>query len=313
MAAKFRILTNIYFDPAHPASFSSVYKLYKAANFIDRSITLDNAKKFLRNTKTYTRYKRSPRSFPRRKTIVSGINDQWQIDLISTLPLVRYFRRCAYIVACIDCFSRQAYIEPVPSKKADVVLSAFRVILRRAGTTPRVLQKDLGTEFFGPFTRFLVEHNIHYFSSPSSQKCAIVERFNRTIQNKIYRFVSANLQLTYNDLQDIVRSYNHTKHRTLGIAPVDVTPANEYEIWLKQYADYIYSKKQIPLKVGDKVLISKLKTVFSRGYQTHFRPEILQVALVLRTFPPTFVLKDRNNTIVPGTFYLQQLSKIEGA
>lgn len=311
---KFRVLNNIYFDASHPASFSSVLKLYKAAKQIRSDITLADTKHFLQNTRTYTTHKRKEKKFPRRKTIVSGIDDQWQIDLINIMPLSKYNHRFVYLLSVIDCFSRYAYIEPLRNKTAEETLKAFKIILQRANRPPKIIQKDDGTEFKAVFGEFLRDNNIHFFSTSQDMKCAIVERFNRTIQDRIYRFVTAKDRLRYEDLQQIVYSYNHSKHSTLGISPAEVTPENEQTIWEKQYKKYLFTKKvSLSFRIGDKVLISKLKKTFTRGYQPQYKSEIFQIAYVLRTKPPTYVLIDKDNQILKGNFYAQELSKIVGA
>uniref|UniRef100_A0A158P516 Integrase catalytic domain-containing protein n=1 Tax=Tetranychus urticae TaxID=32264 RepID=A0A158P516_TETUR len=65
------------------------------------------------------------------------------------------------------------------------------------------------------------KYKINYFTSTDDIiKCAIVERFNRTLRNRIYRFLSHNSTKRYiNVLQDIVESYNNSFHRTIGMSP----------------------------------------------------------------------------------------------
>ena len=57
MRTKKDLLISIYFDPAHPSSFSSVKKLYTAAKAQNISITLEDVQLFLQNIRTYTSFK----------------------------------------------------------------------------------------------------------------------------------------------------------------------------------------------------------------------------------------------------------------
>ena len=51
-------------------------------------------------------------------------------------------------------------------------------------------------------------------------KCAIVERFNRTLKQRMFKYFTANNTVKYADvLQKFVNAYNARKHRTIGIAP----------------------------------------------------------------------------------------------
>ena len=310
-----KILSGIYFNSKNPASFSSPKRLYDAAKAVNNNITYKDVETFLQSTETYTSHKNLRHKFLRRKTIVRGINDQWQIDLISIYNIRDTNNNTGYLLACIDCFSRYAYVEPLTRKTADITLAGFKKILVRAKLQPRLIQLDQGTEFKGIFKKFLLKNNIRSFSTSQDTKAAIVERFNRTIQDKLYKYMTAKNTLRYIDvLQDIVHSYNHSIHRTLGISPSEVNKNNEQELWKKQYGKYLYSKKHIlPFTVGDKVCISKYKKIFRRGYSSHWTTEIFQIVYILRTWPVTYVLTDKDNEILAGSFYSQELNKIKGA
>ena len=51
-------------------------------------------------------------------------------------------------------------------------------------------------------------------------KASIIERFNRSLKTRMWRYFTKNQTLRYLDvLQDFVRSYNDTYHRSIGMAP----------------------------------------------------------------------------------------------
>ena len=67
-------------------------------------------------------------------------------------------------------------------------------------------------------------------------KAALVERFIRTTKEKIYKYFTAENTFRYIPiLQDLVRSYNHTVHSTIKIAPAKVKDSNVNEIWERLY------------------------------------------------------------------------------
>ena len=235
-----------------------------------------------------------------------------QIDLIVISKIRHYNNNYAYLLVVIDCFSRYAYIEPLRHKTAEETLEAFQQIIKRAGTLPRLVQSDDGKEFLGSFRCYLKKNYVVYFSTSQDVKSAIVERFNRTLQNRIYMYLTSANTLRYIDvLQEILHSYNKSKHRTLGISPAEVNPLNAQELWNKQYRNYLYTKKtKFPFAVGDKVRITKYRKTFQRGYESQWETEVFQVIYVLRTFPVTYVLIDRNNEILQGSFYSEELIKV---
>ncbi len=96
---------------------------------------------------------------------------------------------------------------------------------------------DKGTEFINrKFQKFLKEHNIRLFTTHNETKASIVERFNRTLKGKMWKCFTAKNTLKYVDiLQKLVKSYNHSRHRSIGIRPVDVNKDNENVVWERFY------------------------------------------------------------------------------
>ena len=88
-------------------------------------------------------------------------------------------------------------------------------------------------------------------------KSVVPERFMRTLKTKIYKYMTSVSRNVYvNKLDDIVREYDNTYHRTIKMEPVDVKDNT-----------YVDSKKEVndkdpKFKVGDPVRISKYKKYF---------------------------------------------------
>ena len=308
-------LSSIYFNPNNPASFSSIEKLFVAAKAKNNNITFNDVKNFLSNTSTFTSHKPVSNIFVRRKTIVGGINDQWQLDLIDISSLKKHNHQIRYLLAAIDCFSRYAYVEPLNNKTAKETTNAFKKILKKVKKFPNKIQTDDGSEFKGEFKHLLKKLGIHHFTTSQDTKCSLVERFNRTLQGKLYKYMSAANTLHYLDsLQTIVHAYNNSKHRILGMNPAQVSHSNEQELWNKLYKNHLYStKNKSKFKKNDKVRILKYKKTFKRGYLPSWTKEIFQIAFRLKTEPETYVLLDKNNEILKGSFYKEELVKIKGA
>ena len=88
------------------------------------------------------------KKFPRNKVITRGIDDLWQIDLADMQSLAKYNANYKYLVTCIDVFSKFGWVIPIKNKKADTVLTAFKIIIEKSKRKPNDLQSDQGTEFF---------------------------------------------------------------------------------------------------------------------------------------------------------------------
>jgi len=91
-------------------------------------------------------------------------------------------------------------------------------------------------------SKLLESYNIKLFSTFSTRKASIVERWNRTIKERMFREFSA--QGSYKWLKllpKIVSDYNNSYHRTIKMAPNAVTPKDE--AYLKQIY-YLNEKKR---------------------------------------------------------------------
>ena len=167
---KHELLSSIYFNSNH--SFLSILKLYSTAKALNQNITLEDVKRFLKNTLTYSSFK------PIHKR-----NNQWQLRLL-VLPDLNGGYVNTLVV--IDCFSKLGYMQLMRSKKASEVLKAFIIILKRSKVKPQAIQTDLSAEFKGVFSRFLKRNNIYHFSISLELECAGVVRFSRVLENRVF-------------------------------------------------------------------------------------------------------------------------------
>ena len=106
---------------------------------------------------------------------------------------------------------------------------------------------------------FLKTHDIEQFSVKSSYKAAMVERVNRSLKTRMWRYFTHNGTRKWVDiLQKLLRAYNHSHHRVLGRTPAEVNPNNEADVWYHLYAKKgTASGKRSKFKVGDVVRLSK--------------------------------------------------------
>ena len=112
-------------------------------------------------------------------------------------------------------------------------------------------------------------------------------------------------------LQDLVNNYNRSYHRSIGCSPVEVSHNNEQQVWNRLYHEP-GSKKEEKFVVGDHVRISKFKQTFDKGYLPNWTEEMFVLSqCVMRTPKPAYRLKDLQNEPILGTFYSDELQKIQ--
>ena len=216
--SKEEYLKNLYFDPSHPASFSGPDKLYRIVKREGKfKIGKKKIKQWLQDQDEYSLFRDTKRKFPRRKTVVSGVDTQWGIDLASVQNIAKYNDGVQYLVIAIDVFPKFLFIEQLKGRKANDVVNEFDRILA-GGRIPNVVYSDKGSEFNNAsFKNFLGKRHIKYFTTQNEDiKVSVAERVIRTLPNKMHKvFQKFRSYRFVEKLQDLVDSYNRTPHRTL--------------------------------------------------------------------------------------------------
>ena len=312
MSGMREILTKIYYDVLNPAGYSSVQKLFKAAKKIIPSITIKEIKQWLKYQQTYTRHRKVIRSFPRRKTISQGIDDVWQIDLCDLSKLSRFNSRYKFLLTVIDVFSRYAFVRPLKNKTGLEVSKALENIFEIEQRKPLKLGFDEGLEFYNRNVKALLDkHQIKSYSVYSDTKMAMVERFNRTLKSRMWKYFTRHNTNKYLDiLQDLVNAYNRAKHRIIGMAPVQVNKSNEVNLWKKLYSDDFLKSVKYKFDIGETVRISKIKKTFEKGYTPNWTSQLFVIYQRRATNPVTYKLMDLQNEQLKGSFYEYELLSV---
>ena len=72
------------------------------------------------------------------------------------------------------------------------------------------------------------QFNIKLYSTYSNLKASVIERFNRTLNKKMWiQFSSQGNYKSVDMLSTQISEYNDSKHRTIGMKPKDVTATDE--------------------------------------------------------------------------------------
>ena len=144
------------------------------------------------------------------------------------------------------------------------------------------------------------------YSTHNEGKSVVAERFIRTLKNKIYKHMTAiSKNVYYNVLDDIVKIYNNTYHKTIKMKPIDVGDDS-----FPEYNEES-NEKNPKFKVGDHVRISKYKNIFPKPYAPNWSEEIFVVKKIKNTVPWTYVISDLNGEEIVGSFYEKQLQKTD--
>ena len=305
-------LREVYYDASHPAGYGSVRDLYLAARNKGLSVSVNKVKTWLQSQDTYTLHKPARKRFRRNRVIVFAMDSQWEADLVDLQSLRRHNKGYRYLLTCIDVLSKYAWVVPLKDKKGSTLVKAFQKILS-SGRTPVRLFTDKGTEFKNrEFQKLLKSKDIHYFTANNETKCSIVERFNRTLKTKMWKYFTDKHTNTYiNVLPKLVKAYNNAKHRSIGTSPASVNIDNQMEIKKRLYGDDNEDPQpNFKFKVGDRVRLSKVKTTFEKGYRPNWTEEIFVISKCVKRNPPVYRIKDLEGEELEGTFYEEELQKV---
>ena len=126
----------------------------------------------------------------------------------------------------------------------------------------------------------LEKNDIEIYSTYNEGKSVIAERLIRTINNKIYKYMTPISKNVYIDiLDDTVNKYNNTYHITIKMKPVDVKQST-YIDSIKEIND-----KDPKLKISNIAKISKYKNIFTKGYVPNWSEEFFVIKKVKDTVP----------------------------
>lgn len=219
-----------YVTPSNPGSFSGKTLFIKELRKKYKKLNVNKINNWFLNNESYTIHKPIRKKFLRNKVIVNGIDDTWQADLVDLTNLAHINDNYKFILTVIDVFSKYAFAIPLKNKSANSIVSSFKIILGK-GRKPKKLQTDAGNEFINKsLKRFLKDVKI--YTTYSEMKASIIERFNRTLKEKMWRYFSYNHHNRWiESLPDIITSYNNSYHRSLKRAPSVVNKNNEKEIF----------------------------------------------------------------------------------
>jgi len=211
-----------------------------------------------------------------------------------------------------DVFSKYGWAVPVKDKKCSTVTQAFAKILKE-GRKPWWLYTDKGKEFIGHEFQDLMNKKliIHFVSNSPDIKGANVERYNRTLKTRLWKYFTKRNTFRYlNVLQSIVHAINTSYTDTIGCRPVDVGKENEAKIRERLYGDTKKKKKKVVYKfeVGDKVRIAKERGKFKKGYLPNFTEEVFVIHKRIPKRPiPVYHIKDLQEEDIEGEFYPAEL------
>jgi len=296
-----KILNQIYYDPK--TGYVGTNELVRRSGLSRKQVT-----NWLESQETYTLHKPIKYNFTTRRVKVTKIDDQWQADLVDMQKYTDKGKN--YILTVIDIFSKHAWAVPIRRKTGEEIKTSFQKLFTER--IPSKIQTDKGLEFINkPTQELFKKFEIQWFATENETKAQVVERFNRTLKTKMWKyFTYAKTKKWVDILPDLVDNYNNSYHRSIKMTPHEASmEQNSKIVYANLFPEIKTVVRKPKFKIGDRVRISRKRKDFNKGYLPNFTRELFIISKLLETKPVTYRLKDMSGEEVIGSFYEEELSK----
>lgn len=264
------IIRKAYYNPAQ--GFVGRDKLFRKLK--SHGITRNQINKFLARQEIYQTTRKNNKkqgSFIPRYPL-----QEFQIDLIYIEN--RHLNQAGYGLCCIDAFSKRGDIELMKSRTKAATVDAMLAIINRMGV-PHMIYCDEGSEFNNaPFKAMCTKLGIKLVFT--IRHAPIVERFNRTIKEMIYKYLqSTGTKTITNVVKLILDNYNNSYHSSIGMTPNEVNEDTQHIAQINLIRN-LRKPSHSSLKEGDKVRVQMKPKSFTKGYKPKFTKDVYEVTEV---------------------------------
>jgi len=303
-----------YHTPGVPFSFSGINNVFR---YNKGKIKLNEIEDLLKSSDAYTFHKETKKII-RNPYYVYYKRQQFQIDLINITELQKSNNKVKYLLTCIDVFTKKAFVRPCFNKTASEILNKFKSIIEEAGQPPKTIVSDKGSEIKNRlFNNYCKNKKIKQIYPENEVHASVIERFNKTIQIIIYKYLTQNETNRYIDkLQDFVRGYNNRYHRTIKMTPNEGELRQNHPLIFMEVDKNIRllqkNRKKNKFDVGDYVRIKPVRRLFKRAYDTQFKEEIFKISSIKDNLAVVmYKIVDLQDEPIVGSFYENEMSLVE--
>ena len=227
------LLNNLYHVKKN---YGGAKQLYDKAKIQHPKITFKIVDKWLKDQAAYQINKEDVRK-KQFLPIYSDIPYNYQIDL-TFFPRYKKENKGIYVLfTAINVNTRYAFAYYGKDKTAETILNMLKEMHQK--TEINAITCDEGAEFNNDIFLEYCDKNdiIIYFVKDDSHKLGIINRFHRTIKDKLKYYFSDDDTLNWvSVINEIIKHYNDTVNRGIGYKPKDVTAAIENDIINKKKA-----------------------------------------------------------------------------
>ena len=312
-----QILKKIYYNANDPGSFGGRERLFLQARKINSDIKRKDVEKWLKRQIVYTLHKQAQKKFKRNPVISEYPLENFQADLIDYQIHSKDNNGYSFILTVIDVFTKRAWAVPLKNKGKISVTTAMESVLE--DNCPMKLMTDKGKEFENDqFKKLMEKYKItHFFAQNQEIKCSVVERFNKTLKNRLQKYFTMKGKSRWIDeIKNIISSYNNSYHRSIKMSPNNVTLENAKIVFKNIYKypnkrEYLRKHSRPKLEEGEDVRKKYGSKVLDRGYYPNWTDETFKVQKVRRgNRKPYYLIEDSRGNISKKRYYPEELQSV---
>lgn len=303
-------LKAIYYNPSHPASFSSIKTLYKFVRKDGKHLlTKRDISRFLQMQEVHTTHvgtKRAQHFYPMTVPYPGYMMD------VDTFFYDFPGEKDKRIIAAIDVFSRRAAARSVPDLKAETVSKALMEIID--DLKPQRVRFDFGGEYVNRRVfSALKERNVSYMIANLPYKTSVAERFGRTLKTRLYKAMQARGTTKWSALlQPTIKAYNEREHSSLNMSPNEASKSeNTAKLWFKFRNKHF---KELPppsdykYEVNECVRLAHARQPLKKEFYQTFSTRLYYISgRYSKSNIHRYTIKDEHNDPLRGSYVQSQL------
>ena len=285
-------LLKYLFYKKHIYSFNELYKKAKEAH---PAIKKNYIKEWFENQQSIQLTNKPTKDKNEYLPIYSEVSYAFQLDLTFFPRYTKKNYGYEVLFTAINVNTRYAYAYPCKTKEIQFILEALKKMQDK--TIIDSITCDSGSEFTNKkFKRYCRDNDITlYYVKDDSHKLGIINRFHRTLKEKLTQyFIAHNTVNWYDSVDKIVNNINHSVNRGIGYAPVEVNNFLEQLIIKKkkEKTNALISKIKLIINVGDKCRILKKVNHFDDKMLPKYSKKIYEIIKVTKN---SVIVKDNKD------------------
>ena len=107
----------------------------------------------------------------------------------------KFNKRFRFLLCVIDIYNKYAWVIPLKDEKGITIVNAFQKISKESNRKRCKIWVDKDSELYNKSMKSWLEKNvIEMYSTHNEGKSVIIERFTRTLKNKIYKYMVSDIK-----------------------------------------------------------------------------------------------------------------------